>query len=133
MAPENSLSGTSCAGHPAPLWAWEKRKNQQDLEWAGRSGPPPLLHEVSPVAFPSSLSHLSAIAVLSSYTSKWVLNILVIPTPSSWGWAGGGRLCSSHQGGRLGLGVMGIALPTKQCQLEILSPLLGKEKKKVHR
>ena len=36
---------------------------------------------------------------------------------------------SSHQEGRLGLGVTGTALPTKQCQLKILSPLLRKAKK----
>ena len=37
---------------------------------------------------------------------------------------------SSHQGGMPGLGVMDTVLPTKQCQLEILSPLLRKERKK---
>lgn len=40
---------------------------------------------------------------------------------------------SSHQGGRLGLEVMGRELPTKPRQLEILSPLLRKEKEKVYR
>lgn len=39
---------------------------------------------------------------------------------------------SAHRVGRLGLGVMDTVLPTKQCQLEILSPLLGR-KKKVYR
>ena len=68
MVPENSVSGTSCAGHPAPLWAWEKGNNQQDLESVAGRGPPPLLYEVSLAAFPSSLSCLSAIVALSSYS-----------------------------------------------------------------
>lgn len=51
MAPGNSVSGTSCAGHPVPLWAWEKGSNQQDLESKERDPP---LYEVSPAAFPSS-------------------------------------------------------------------------------
>lgn len=55
----------------------KKGIHQHDLEWASKSGPPPSLREGSPVIFPSSRSHLSAMAALSSYASKWILNILL--------------------------------------------------------
>lgn len=95
-----------------------KRESAGVRSWTGQAGTSSLLCEISPAILPVP-SAVPCKAALSG--DQYSTAHSTTPTPSS-------RSCRSHLGGRLGLGARGTVLPTKQCQLEILSPLLEKEK-----